>query len=252
MSADQYTRFKHLTYEGFRDLATNASLSPYEKIGFPDSYRAGKEKEIFADIRSKLPNLEKRQQVVLDIGPGCTDVPRMMVDLCAANQHTLILVDAPEMLGLLPDLPHVRKHPGRFPDDCRDLLSEYAGRIDVLVTYSVFHYVYAEGNVFHFVDECIRLLAHGGGLLIGDIPNIAKRKRFFASPAGVQFHQNFMKTNDVPSVSFNCPEPGEIDDAVLLALIARARSSGCDAYILPQSAELPMSNRREDILICKP
>jgi hypothetical protein len=252
LSADQYTRFKHLTYEGFRDLAADASLTPYEKIGFPDSYRAGKEAEIFADIRRKLPSLEKHRQVVLDIGPGCTDVPRMMVDLCAANDHTLLLVDAPEMLSLIPDAPHVHKQAGRFPDDCTGLIAENAGRIDVLVTYSVFHYVYAEGNVFRFVDECIRLLAEGGAMLIGDIPNVAKRKRFFASPAGVRFHQQFMKTNDVPSVTFNCPEPGEIDDAVLLALIMRVRSSGCDAYILPQPPDLPMANRREDLLICKP
>jgi hypothetical protein len=252
MGTDPYTRFKHLTYESFRELATDQSLSPYEKIGFPDSYRAGKEDQIFEDIRSKLPNLDKRRQTVVDIGPGCSDLPRMMVDLCASQEHTLILVDAPEMLALLPEGPHVVKQPGRFPDECGQLLVTFEARADVILTYSVFHYVYAEGNIFTFIDQCLRLLADGGQLLIGDIPNVSKRKRFFASPAGVRFHREFMQTNDPPPVAFNRPEPGEMDDAVLLAAVARARAAGCDAYIVPQRATLPMANRREDLLILKP
>jgi hypothetical protein len=112
--------------------------------------------------------------------------------------------------------------------------------------------VYAEGNPFQFVDECIRLLAGGGQILIGDIPNISKRKRFFASPNGIRFHREFMKTDEAPAVAFNALEPGEIDDAVLIGIVMRARAAGCDAYILPQPANLPMANRREDILISKP
>jgi hypothetical protein len=252
MGNDPYMRFKHLTYEGFRELATDQSLSPYEKIGFPDSYRAGKEEQIFDDIRSKLPNLGKREQTVVDIGPGCTDVPRMMVELCASQGHTLVFVDAPEMLALLPDAPNLVKQPGRFPDQCGELLTTFEARADVIVTYSVFHYIYAEGNIFTFIDQCLRLLADGGQMLIGDIPNVSKRKRFFASPAGIRFHREFMHTDDLPAVAFNRPEPGEMDDAVLLATIARARAAGCDAYVVPQRATLPMANRREDLLIFKP
>ena len=41
-------------FEDFKNLANDPSLSKYEKIGFPDSYRAGKEEAIFHDILSKL------------------------------------------------------------------------------------------------------------------------------------------------------------------------------------------------------
>jgi hypothetical protein len=252
MAEDQYSRFRHLTYDRFRELAADPGLSPYEKIGFPDAYREGKEAGIFADIRRKLSNLEQDRQIVLDVGPGCTDVPRMMAELCADREHTLLLVDAPEMLALLPEARHIRKYAGRFPEDCPELLTEYAGIANVILAYSVFHYVYAEGNVFRFVDECLRLLADNGELLIGDIPNVSRRKRFFSSPDGIRFHKEFMKTDENPEVIFNRPEPGEIDDAVLFGLVMRARAAGCDAYVVPQAPGLPMANRREDILIRKP
>jgi len=52
-----------LTFDDFRRLATDATLSPYEKIGFPDEYREGYEAAIFADIVAKLAPLDRR-------GPG--------------------------------------------------------------------------------------------------------------------------------------------------------------------------------------
>jgi hypothetical protein len=47
-------------------------------------------------------------------------------------------------------------------------------------------------------------------------------------------------------------EHDQIDDAVVFALVQRARAAGFDAYVLPQDASLPMANRREDILIVRP
>lgn len=89
-------------------------------------------------------------------------------------------------------------------------------------------------------------------MLIGDIPNISKRKRFFSSENGISFHQNFTGTSEVPEVNFLQIEDDKIDDAVLLGLIMRVRAQGFDAYWLPQHGGLPMSNRREDILISRP
>ena len=84
-------RFAELTFDDFRRLATDPSLSPYEKIGFPDSYREGYEPAIFADIEAKLPPLrERREQVVLDIGPGCSELPAMVRRRCEENEHTLL------------------------------------------------------------------------------------------------------------------------------------------------------------------
>jgi hypothetical protein len=124
--------------------------------------------------------------------------------------------------------------------------------VDALLCYSVLHYVFVDTQIFRFLDAALGLLAPGGAMLIGDIPNVSKRKRFFASETGVRFHQQFMQTDDRPSVAFNRLEPDQIDDSVVVGLMMRARSSGFDAYIVPQASDLPMANRREDLLILRP
>jgi hypothetical protein len=247
-----YQRFKDLTFDGFRELALEGGLSCYQQIGFPDSYRHGHEEVIFQDVCGKLPALDDAGKVVLDIGPGCSGLPRMLIDLCRAREHRLILCDSAEMLVHLPDGPGILKVAGRYPREAGPVFADYAGRVDVILCYSVLHYVFAEQPLFDFLDRTLDLLAPGGACLLGDIPNVSKRKRFFSSEAGVRCHQAFTGRAELPAVSFNCPEPGKLDDAVVLALLARCRASGFDAYVLPQAPALPLASRREDVLIHRP
>lgn len=251
MVNQEYQRFADLRFEDFRKMATNTSLSIYEKIGFPNTYREGKESLIFADIVNKLDLIQSRGKTVLDIGPGCSELPLMLVELCRQNDHNLILIDSAEMLSNLPDEPFVKKIPGYYPK-CQTLFDQYTQKIDAILTYSVLHYVFVEHNVWDFLDRTLTLLADGGLFLIGDIPNISKRKRFFSSATGIKFHQEFTNSQTLPEVISNQIEHQKIDDSVIFALMARARNQGFDAYVLPQRADLPMANRREDILITKP
>lgn len=240
--------FDHLSFNDFKRMAKDNSLSRYEKIGFPDSYRKEKEELIFQDIVGKLPLLSAKNKIVLDIGPGCSELPFLLIDLCRVNGHTLILVDSEEMLSHLPDEPFIKKIAGYYPC-CKDLFDEYRARIDVILTYSVLHCVFFESNMWDFLDRSLELMAHGGEMLIGDIPNESKRKRFFSCPTRIQFHQGFAEGQEVPEVVFNKSEPPLIDDEVVLSILARVRNKGVDAYLLPQRDDLPMANRREDILI---
>lgn len=242
---------KDIGYKDFQRMANDPALSQHEKIGFPNSYREGYEDAIFLDIRSKLPNLLRKSKNVLDIGPGCAGLPRLLIQHCQNHDHKLYLVDSAEMLALLPDSRGVLKIEGFYPE-CQSALDSLKGKIDVIISYSVFHYVFVEAGFWKFLDYSIELLAPGGQMLIGDIPNVSKRKRFFSSQAGIRYHQEFMKTSDAPKVDFCAVEPNKIDDAVILGLVMRSRAQGCDAYWLPQSSSLPMANRREDVLICKP
>jgi hypothetical protein len=175
----------------------------------------------------------------------------LLIDHCVAHEHSLLLVDSAEMLSQLPDVGVVTKIAGRYPD-CQEAVAKWKGKVDAMLCYSVFHYVFVEANIWRFLDLSIELLAPGGQMLIGDIPNVSKRKRFFASERGIRFHQDFMNTSEVPSVDFRAVETDRIDDAVIMGLVMRARAQGCDAYWLPQPAALPMANRREDIVIIKP
>jgi hypothetical protein len=251
ISDEQYRKFANLTFDDFRKMAQDKSLSKYEKIGLPDSYREGKEGFIFENIVANLTQLKQRGKVVLDIGPGCSDLPHMMINLCREQGHTLLLVDSAEMLAQLPNDDFIQKYPAYFPQ-CEPLFRDYTSKVDVLLAYSLLHGVFVEGNVWDFLDRSLELLAEGGEMLIGDIANISKRRRFFSSANGVRFHQQFMNTQDLPEVHFNTIERHKIDDSVILSLLNRARSQGFDAYVLPQHPDLPFANRREDILIRRP
>src|SRR3954469_16800486 len=63
-------RFAGLTYETFRRMATDPTLSPHERTGFPDAYREGAEGPILADVEAKLPALVGAEATVVDIGCG--------------------------------------------------------------------------------------------------------------------------------------------------------------------------------------
>ena len=246
-----FSQFEDVSYEAFRRRALDPTLSDHEKVGFPDLYREGKEAAIFADISSKLDRLDLRDLLVIDIGPGCGPLARLMMAHCERQGHQLVQIDSPEMLALLPAAPRTTQIAGRFPDECEELLRERRGRADCVLAYGVLSSVFEDGNVFDFVDRSLELLAPSGQLLLADVPNVSKRKRFFASDAGRRFHEDFMGSSVPLDVRFNVLEPGALDDAVILGLIARCRAAGFDAYVLPQAEGLPFSNRREDILVTR-
>ena len=132
-------------------MAQDQSLSIYEKIGFPNSYREGKESAIFADIVRKLPALDSSGKIaVLDIGLVAANCRECCIRKCAERGHALLLVDSPEMFELVNSSSYSATFPGRFPGDCKRLIRKYAGRIDAILTYSVLHYVFRGGEFSSF------------------------------------------------------------------------------------------------------
>ena len=246
-----YGRFDEIGFEDFRRLASDDSLSRYERIGFPDAYREGFEPAIFADIRAKLSNLESQGRTVLDIGPGCSEIPEMLIRHCHERSHKLWLIDSEEMLRFLPDGDGIGKVAAMYPQ-CPEFLQANREKIDVILCYSVLHYIFVDVGFFRFLDESLALLAPGGQFLIGDIPNVSKRKRFFASATGRSHHREFMQTDEDIVVDFTGIAHDKIDDAVVMMILLRARQAGFEAYVMPQGPELPMANRREDVLITRP
>lgn len=251
-SETNFSKFAGLTFEDFRILAADPNLSRHQKVGFPDSYRDGKETDIFNDICLKISGLNFEAKTVLEIGPGCSLIPILLSSLCEKNSCNLIYVDSEEMLSHLPNAEHVSKFAGMFPEALGDEFQRLIGKIDVIIAYSVIQYIFVEGNLWDFVDRCLLLLSDGGEILFGDLPNISMRKRFFASKSGAISHVNFSGCNERPEVLFNQLEPGQIDDSVIFSILSRARAQGFHAWVVPQSSLLPMENRREDILIRKP
>jgi len=251
-NTNNYSQFANLTFNDFREMAKDQNLSRHEKVGFPDSYRDGKEKAIFQDMRQKLLNLSLKDKNVLEIGPGCSALPLMLSELCRKYNHKLSFVDSPEMLALIQKEAHVTEYAGIFPTAMGADYDTLVGKFNVIIAYSVIQYVYAEGNLWDFVDRCLLLLADGGEILFGDVPNLSMRKRFFASEQGVKTHHKFTGKEEKPKVCFNKIELGQMDDTVVLSILGRARAQGFNAWVVPQAPSLPMANRREDILIRKP
>lgn len=240
-----------LTFDDFRKRAKDADRSVNEKIGFPDSYRSGTEEAIFSDILAKLPVLLESGKTIIDIGCGCGPLARLMMAYCAEHDHRLIMVDSAEMLRLLPRVAHTELRAQRFPKDAA-FLDEFRGTVDALLLYSVIQHEFMDGNLWSMIDALCGLLTDGGLGLIGDVPNRSMRTRLFNSPNGIAFHRKFTGTTTDPPIPAYGLIPGEIDDSVVLAILARARAQGIHGYVLPQPRGLPFFNRREDILLEHP
>jgi len=251
VSDNDYAKYENLSYEKFRELARSDDLSRHQKVGFPDEYREGREEAIFRDILEKLPVTRSSKKNVLEIGPGCSSLPLMLMDSCEAQGHSLFMVDSEEMLEHIPDRPFMEKIAGRFPE-VPDFINRQMGRMDMILAYSVIQYPFEEGGFWAFFDMALSLMRDDAFFLIGDIPNSSMRKRFFSSEQGVRFHQQYTGKKDQPDIRFNHLESGLIDDSVVLAMLARARAAGFHAWVVQQSEDLPMANRREDVVIYKP
>lgn len=249
---DRYQFFRDLNYASFQKMAQQDDLSVHQKIGFPNELRAGYTGLILADIKAKLPALTQPGCTIADIGPGCGDLGAAIVASAQALQQDLWLIDAPEVLDALPGSARCQRIPGRFPDETGEMLAPLRGKCAAVICYSVFHYVFNEGNVHRFLDEALSLLAPGGGLLLGDLPNNSMLRRFLDSDRGRQFHREYAQCDEDPLVEFNTPSHARMDDGVLMGLLLRARLAGFHAYLVPQSAILPMANRREDLLFIRP
>ena len=184
-------RFRNITFEDFRAMSEDESLSRHEKIGFPDIYREGKSAAILADMSTKIAALNDFDKIIADIGCGCGDLASALITHCAEHRHQLLLFDSAEVLAQLPSPTHVVKINGRFPQESADKSNYSFPAVDAVIAYSMLHYVFAESCIFSFLDEILSMLAPGGHLLLGDIPNISMRRRFFASATGKNFHRIF-------------------------------------------------------------
>lgn len=245
-------RFADISFESFRARARDASLTANEKIGYPEEFRAGMTPLLVAEIEAKLPAFAGSARAILDIGIGCGELGQEILRLSAARGHRLVGVDSAEMLDLLPDAPGFARVPGRFPDCLEAVRAEAPGGFDAIVTYGVLSCVFADGNVFGFVDTALSLLAPGGRMLVGDLPNFSRLRRFLSSAAGAEYHRAYMGTEAAPEVPPFASAAERMDDSVLFGLLMRARAAGYDAWIVPQAEGLPQANRREDLLFARP
>jgi len=233
-------------FDDFKNRAKDNKLTPSEKVGFPESYRKGKELLILEDIIKKT-NLSANQRV-LDIGCGCSDLTDLLKRYCEENEINLYLNDSHEMLSQLnfSNSKNIKLIPGKFPDILDN--KPFEKNFDVILIYSVIQYVFNDGNMYSFIHKCLSILNKGGVILIGDIPNISSRDRFIKSDEGKKFLKSKQEDTNIKIIHQNHER---IDDSIILSIIQRFRNFDCETYLLPQPNNLPFGNRREDIIIKK-
>ena len=198
---DDPNRFATLTFEGFRDLAKDGSLSKYERIGFPDSYRAGFELAIFRDILTKLPALNEQGQTIVDIGPGSSDLPAMLIQQCQACQHQLVLVDSDEMLASgCPTTWATKNCLACFRSACPAWRPLSAG----LTPFSAIPCLDAPlpTRTVRFRGPSLVAPSAWGAVPARRRPEHHDAQRFFASETGLRHHQAYSGSNDRPEVRF--------------------------------------------------
>ena len=232
-------------------MASDPTLSAHERSGFPDAYREGAQAAILADIEYKLPALAGPGATVIDIGCGAGPLAMALRDLCVERGHELVLVDSPEVLAHHTEGNALHMVAGRFPDT-PEMFERWTGRCNAVLAYSVLQYSFVDASVFAFLDAVLMLLGPGGRALLGDLPNASMRQRFLDSEAGHEYHRAYTGTDEKPPTSALPLPAAEPDDAVALALVAHARLAGFHGWLVPQMSELPMANRREDLLFARP
>jgi len=208
---------------------------------------------IVEDVIAKLrPQPHGR---LLEIGCGLGLILRPL----AALVREAVGIDHPSLLHELARLEppvNLTLVPGRFPE------AKPAGNFDYIVVYSVLHYMTGADEARAFVDQCLELLAPGGRLLIGDIPNADAQRRFRVSTEAKQINEEYdearkadQKTNSKAyavkaQIEHNVVlPPSFLDDQFALGMLSELRVRGYESYLLPQPPGLPFNMTREDLLI---
>lgn len=238
-----------ITFENFAARAQQAIS--YTEMAGRHSIQAEPEKNVPADVAGKLELCANDSLLEIGCGTGNLLLPvSHLVRTATGLDHAAIL----EVLrSRLREETNITLIPGNFLDVT---LNEQFSKI---LIYSVLHYLTDQAEVLEFIRRAVSLLAPGGMLLLGDIPNKDKHRRFLASERGKRFESEWSRTVaaqaskpvELPALR-TLPQDDKLadfDDGSILEILRSARQSGLEAYVLRQSEDLPVCFSREDILI---
>jgi len=224
-------------------------LSDYTEISGRLLYQKQAEKNILADVLSKLQLSSSDSVLDIGCGPGNLLIPLSFF------AHDITGIDHPTCVERLSERlsgsSNVNVAAGNFLDLRVDK------KFTKILCYSVLQHLENRDQLFQFIDKALALLLPGGRALFGDVPNESAKKRFINSDEGQIFKQQWaqaieaMEGVQAERVYLERVKSLNFDDALVLEILRRYRSRGFHAYVLSQSSDLPFGNRREDILIVK-
>lgn len=206
------------------------------------------EKLIFLDVQKKLKLSPSNH--LLDIGCGMGNIlipASFIVDQVTGIDHPRVIE---QLNGVIK-----RDNINLIGTDFLD--APLSGTFDRIVSYCVLPALPDRETVYSFIDKALDLLSDDGLLLLGDISNIDKKKRFLNSRRGQAFSKDWEERMHKMPLKIDTSKASELpsaifDDDFMLELCMHARQKNFNAYILNQEQSLPFGNTREDILITGP
>lgn len=237
-----------------RNRFQNYGLRAQQPVSFTEMSgryqgQAPAERRILLDIIEKLDISPDDR--LFDIGCG---TGLLLLPLSFIVEHAVGL-DHPDVVEVVR---------GRARSDTLELIggnfldADVEGRsFSKILVYGVVQYLETETELHDFVGKALRLLAPGGRMLIGDMPNIDKKTRFLESESGAAFEKEWKQsglaeTRVDPARLLPGDAIVDFTDEVVARLLLFVRSAGLDAYVVPQPPDLPFGRTREDLLVIAP
>jgi SAM-dependent methyltransferase len=235
-----------VSFENYGLWARSGGLSPTVMAG-RYQVQAEAEKLILPDVLAKMGLGPADDVIDIGCGSGLLLIP------LSGLVHTVTGVDHRDVIDCLQrrfSAPSVTFIGGNF------LELNIDRKFSAAIAYGVVNYMCTIDELYAFVDKATDLLAPNGRLLIGDIPNQDRKRRFLSTDAGRLFDERWRK--QMAEVRQPALPSGSVDrdlliysDKIVIELVLRLRRNGFNAYVLPQPPELPFGWSREDILVTR-
>lgn len=219
----------------------------YTELGGRFSFQKAEEKNIVHDVVGKLDLNPSDDLLEIGCGPGNLLIPLcFLVNSATGMDHPNII----EKLRMRFTDPSLTLVPGNFLDVKLDRI------FSKILIYSVVHYMSHANEFITFVQKAVDLLKPGGRLLVGDIPNMDKKRCFQSTMEGQRASETWRRLTEsnLPQDferNFTDPELVNIDDELVMQIIRYFRGKDLHAYVLLQPVCLPLCHTREDILLEK-
>lgn len=239
---------------------SNQSFENYTKVGQKNAvsnievagryaFQASAEKAILSDLIQKLSLQSMDRLLDIGCGPGNLLVPLSYWVAQATGIDNETAIARLQARGA--DAMRVQTLPGNFLTMPRPV-TQY----NKIYIYSVIQLMDSLDTALAFIDRALSLLEPGGRMLLGDLPNSDKKKRWACSPAGIAASQawrdQLASVGEHPLADLPVDKAlVRVDDDFVWRVMAHARKSGLECYLLPQPSNLPFGNTREDILFVK-
>lgn len=211
------------------------------------SFQKQEEKNILFDIMQKMEITSDDDLLEIGCGTGSLLIPlSFFVNSATGVDHLNVISTFKTRINN----NSIKLISGNFLDV--NLKEKYSK----ILIYSVLHCLSDEREVIAFIEKALSYLKPGGSLIIGDIPNIDKKNRFFMT----DFAKKIQKKHDQKILHMIKKREENIhlvhdknlvtfDDILIMRIMKYFREKNFETYLVPQLSNLPFCYTREDIII---